>query len=189
MANRLVQEDDAGDVDGAQMELGTGRNGVIAGFETGDSGEDQIERLMPSRGVFLRRRDVDVGIRDESQNFSEFEASVDHHPGVLFLIGSKSLSESGVEGFNVDNGVLLIAKTQSVQQAVNLDIWVARPYADVVTMLVISTGTLNVEFHMNVVSSWVDIEEFMNDGDGSWEGVLGILGILRSCQSRRRVCL
>ena len=53
----------------------------------------------------------------------------------------RDLSESGVEGFNVDNGVLLVVKPESAQQTVNLDIWVGGPDADVITVLVIDTGT------------------------------------------------
>ena len=52
-----------------------------------------------------------------------------------------------------------------------------------VTVLVVDAGTLNVEYHVNAVSFCVDVEELASDGDRSWEGVLGIVGTLRSCQS------
>ena len=67
---------------------------------------------------------------------------------------------------------------------VDLDVWVvALPDADVVTVLVADTGTLDVEFHVNAVSFHADVEEFTSDGDGSREEVLGFVDTLRSCQS------
>ena len=95
----------------------------------------------------------------------------------------RDLSESGVEGFNVDNGVLLVVKPKSAQQTVNLDIWVGRPDADVVTVLVIDTGTRDVEFQVNTVPFRIDVEELTSDGDGGREGVLGVVDTLRPCQS------
>ena len=89
----------------------------------------------------------------------------------------RNLGESGVERFNVDNSILLVVKSESAQQAVNLDIWVGRPDADVVTMLVVNTGTLDAEFQVNAVLFCVDVEELASDGDGSWEGVLGVVDI------------
>ena len=97
--------------------------------------------------------------------------------------GGRSLSGSGDERFDAGDGVLLIVKTESAQQTVDFDIRFARPNADVVTVLVGDAGTLNVEFHVNAVSFCVDVEELASDGDRSWEGVLGIVGTLRSRQS------
>ena len=59
----------------------------------------------------------------------------------------RDLGESGVEGFNVDNRVLVL-KPESARQVVNLNIRVGRPDADVVTVRVIDTGTRDVEFQM-----------------------------------------
>ena len=62
---RLVLENDAGDVNEVWVQLGTGRNGVIAGLETRDGGDDQIEGHVPRNRVLLRWRNRDVGARDE----------------------------------------------------------------------------------------------------------------------------
>jgi len=218
---RLVLENDASGVDEVRVQLGTGRNGVVAGLETRD-GDDQIERHMPRNGVLLRRRDRDVGTGYELQNFSEFEASVGNHLCVFLLISSKgldpflsggtrgvldkgskelstgnghhidvvsangelsgrnrerNLGESGIERLDVDDSVLII-ETESAQQTVNLNIRIARPDADVITVLVVYTGTFDVEFHVNAVSPCVDVEELASDGDGSRERVLGVVDTL-----------
>lgn len=95
----------------------------------------------------------------------------------------RNLGESGVERFDPDDSIPLIVKAERAQQAVNLDIWVARPDADVVAVLVVDTGALDVEFQMNAVSIRVDVEELASDVDGSRERVLSIVYTLRSCQS------
>jgi hypothetical protein len=53
----------------------------------------------------------------------------------------------------------------------------------VVTVLVVDTRTLDVELHVNTVPFRVDVEELTSDGDGSWEGVLGVVDTLGPCQS------
>ena len=53
-------------------------------------------------------------------------------------------------------------------------------------MLVVDTGTFDVEFHMNAVSFCVNVEEFASDGDGSRERVFGVVDTLRPCQSTSR---
>ena len=55
-------------------------------------GDDQIEGHVPNCSVLLRRRGRDVGTGDELQNFGKFEAPIGYHPGVLLLIGRKSLN-------------------------------------------------------------------------------------------------
>ena len=64
----------------------------------------------------------------------------------------RNLGESGVKRLDVDDGVLLVVKPERAQQAVNFDIWVARPDTDMVTVLVVNTGTLDVEFQVNTAS-------------------------------------
>ena len=46
-----------------------------------------------------------------------------------------SLGKSGIESIDVDDGILLIAKTEGAQETVDLDIWVVGPDANVVTVL------------------------------------------------------
>jgi len=48
----------------------------------------------------------------------------------------------------------------------------------VITVLVVDAGTFDVEFHVNTVSPCVDVEELASDGDGSREGVLGVVDTL-----------
>jgi hypothetical protein len=95
----------------------------------------------------------------------------------------RNLGESGVERFDADDGVLLVVKPESAQQAVNFDIWVAWPDADVVTVLVVITGTFDVEFQVNAASFCADVEELTSDCDRSREGVLGVMDTFRPCQS------
>lgn len=98
----------------------------------------------------------------------------------------RNLSESRVKRFNADDGILLVVKSQSAQQTVDLDIRIARPDTDVVTVLVADTGPLNVEFHVDTVPVRVEAEELTSDGDGSCVGVLGVVDTLGPCQSTRR---
>ena len=89
---RLVLENDTGDMDGVRVQLGVERDGVVAGLETRDRGDNQIEGYVPRCSAFLRWGDRDVGTGDELQNFSRFEAPVRYHLCVLSLVSSKSLN-------------------------------------------------------------------------------------------------
>jgi len=228
MVDRLVLENDTGDVDGGGMQLGAGRDGVVARLETRDGGDNQIEGHVPRGGIFLRWKDGNIGTRDELQNLSELEAPVGYYPGVRLFIASqgfdpllgsggwgvldesakelsagdghdidivtengevggrnreRDLGKSGIERFDADNSVLLIVKTEGVQHTVNLDIWVVRPDTNVIAVLVVDTGTLDVELHVNAASVGTSFEELTSDGDRCWVGVLGVVDTLRSCQS------
>ena len=61
MGNGLVLENDASDVDGSRVQLRARRNRVVAGLETGNGGDDQIEGHVPSGCVLRRRRDGNIG--------------------------------------------------------------------------------------------------------------------------------
>ena len=98
----------------------------------------------------------------------------------------RNLGKSRIKRFNVDDGILLVVKSESAQQTVNLDVWVAWPNTDVVTMLVVDTGTLDTEFHMDTISIRSDLEELTSNGDGGREGVLGVVDALGTCQSTSR---
>jgi hypothetical protein len=100
--------------------------------------------------------------------------------------GERNLGKSRIKRFNVNDGILLVVKSESTQQTVNFDIRVAWPDTDVVTVLVVDTGTLDTKFHMDTVSISSNLEELTSNGDGSREGVLGIVDALGPCQSTSR---
>jgi hypothetical protein len=47
----------------------------------------------------------------------------------------------------------------------------------------VGTGALGVELCLNIVSFCINVKELTGNGDESWEGVFGVVGTLRSCQS------
>lgn len=85
VSSGLVLEHDASDVNRVRVELGARRDGVVAGLETGDGGDDDVERNGPSGGVFGGWCDGDVVASSELKDFTNLETTVGDDSGVFFL--------------------------------------------------------------------------------------------------------
>ena len=89
--------------------------------------------------------------------------------------GEWYFGEGGIEGDDIDNGITFIPESQCGQKTVDLYFGVGGPDTDVVTMLIIDPGTLNLQLYVHAVTLMAVSEELTSDGDGSWERVLGVV--------------
>lgn len=97
--------------------------------------------------------------------------------------GERNLGECRVEGFDVDDSVLLVVETQGTQQTLNLNFCVRRPDTDVIAMLVSDARVLGVEFDVNAVAVGSLREELAGDSDRGGVRVLRVVNALRPSES------
>lgn len=90
----LVLEHDTGNMNGIGMEFRTRRDGVITRLKSGDSGNNEVERDAPSRGVFRSRNDRRIIASSQLKNFTEPQATFADDFEVLLLISVKGFHES-----------------------------------------------------------------------------------------------
>ena len=229
--DRLVLENNAGNVDRVRVELRTGRNGVVPRLKTRDRRDNDVEGDLPRCSVLGSGGNTDIVLSRELENLSELETTMGDDVVVLFLVrvevlqeslslgvrselgqytedlttcdgadvnvvtedgnvgrgdGERNFGKRRIEGFDLDDSVLLIVETKSAEQTFNLDLGVGRPYADVVTMLVGDAGVFSVELSMNAVAVSALSEEFASDSDGCRVGVLCVMDALGTGESASR---
>ena len=73
-----------------------------------------------------------------------------------------NLSQSGVERLDVNDGILLVVKTESEEKTSNFDLSVGGPDTDVVTVLVGNTRTFDVKLDVDTVTVGVGREKFFS---------------------------
>jgi hypothetical protein len=223
----LVFEYDSGDVDGGGVEFRAGGDGVVAGLETRDRGDDDVEGDGPRGGVLLGRVGVDLIARRQLENFAELEATIGDD-GVIFLLvgieslynllrlgcgsvfreraedlttddsadievvsenggvgcgdGERNLGKCGIKGLDADHGILLVEQTESAEEASNLDVWVQRPHADVITVLIRDSRALGAKLEMDTVPLLGRLEQLASRSDRCRVRVLGVVDALGLCE-------
>lgn len=94
--------------------------------------------------------------------------------------------ERGVEGLNADDGIALLIQPEGVKQAVDLDVGVGWPHADMVAMLVRDARPFDVELEMYAVAVRADLEELAGGSDRGRVGVLRVVDTLGAGESACR---
>lgn len=127
VSSGLVLEHDASDVNRVRVELRARRDGVVAGLETGDGGDDEIEGNGPGGGVLGGWRGSDVVAGSELKDFADFEATIGNDSCVLILglielakvclgLGSRGELSEGTEDLATGDGtdIDVVAKDSGV---------------------------------------------------------------------------
>lgn len=68
------------------------------------------------------------------------------------------LRESWIKRLDSNNGIPFLRKTEGAKKALDFNIWIGRPNADVITMLVSDAGSSYVKFHVNTIPVLVVLE-------------------------------
>ena len=66
--------------------------------------------------------------------------------------GERNLCKRRIEGFNLDDGVLLVVKSKSAEQTLDLHLRIRGPDTDVIAMLVGDAGVLGVKLDVDAVA-------------------------------------
>ena len=91
--DRLVLEHDTRDVDGVRVQLGAGRDRVVARLQARNGGDNHVEGDRPCRCVLRGRLSLDVVTGSELENLSELQATVVDDVVVFLLVRVEVLEE------------------------------------------------------------------------------------------------
>jgi hypothetical protein len=70
----------------------------------------------------------------------------------------RDLCEGRIEGFNADDRVLLVVKTECVEKSINLNVRVRRPNSDMITMLVSHARSFDIQLYVYAIAVGIVLE-------------------------------
>lgn len=94
VGDRVILEYYSSDMNRGSVELGAGRDRVVARLQTGNGGNDDVKRNRPCCGVVRGGGDRNVISGSKLKHLSELEASIRDNCGVFFLVTAQLFEES-----------------------------------------------------------------------------------------------
>jgi hypothetical protein len=96
------------------------------------------------------------------------------------------LRESWIKRLDSNDSIPFLRKTEGAKKALDFYIWIGRPNANVITMLVSDAGSSYVKFHVNTIPVLDVLEQFARQGNWGGIWVLRIMDALGSGESTSR---